>query len=580
MSDPFGSIFPEQIIREEKRRKSAKFDDLQTENPGRMWLFVLLLILGLGLLLARLATLMVFEGSSFRKLSEENRIREAKILSPRGIIYDRNGEILVRNIPTFSLPDGVSFYESKPATISAEFSESVNREYIYGEALSHVLGFVGEVDPSELKVQGRGTNISYTPGDLIGKMGIEKYYDGKLRGKEGRELTEVDALGRVVRRLGKVDPIAGEKLYLSIDLVLQKKAAESFQEKKGAVVATNPATGEVLLLYSSPSFDPNAFVKIKDVESILTKSDQPLFNRAISGVYPPGSTFKIITAISALEEGAISKDTKFEDTGILSVGEFSFGNWYFSQYGKKEGMLDIINAIRRSNDIFFYKTGEAVGIEKLSVWAKKIGLGKTLEIDIPGESTGLMPDPKWQKEAKGEDWYLGNTYHAAIGQGDILTTPLQVNAWTNVIANGGKLCRPHLNNLSNLGNLCKDLGIKKETIDLIREGMREACSPGGTGWPLFGFKIANSKLKIDGIDFLETYESTTSGKPIVGIPTACKTGTSEFGDPKGRTHAWITVFAPVVNPQISVTVLVEGGGEGSSVAGPIAKKVLEAWFGR
>lgn len=579
MSNPFGGIFPEEIIKEEKRRKFSSSISDNLDTPERVWLFVIILVLGLGLLFGRLSTLTLFEGSSYRRLSEGNRIRETTIPAPRGIIYDRNGDILVRNIPTFSLPHGQLFFESIPSTVSGEIKESISREYEYGELFAHSLGFVGEISEGELKKLNINSSSVYKMGDMVGKMGIEKYYDQKLRGRDGKQLQEVDAFGKVVRILGKVDPTAGENLKLSLSVDLQKAAFEEFKDKKGAVVAADPKTGQILALYSSPSFDPNAFIRDVNVEKILTAEDKPLFDRAIAGLYPPGSTFKIITALSALETGSISKSTQFEDTGVLQVGQYSYGNWYFNQYGKKEGMLDIVGAIRRSNDIFFYKTGEAVGIEKLSDWAKKISVGKPLGIDIPEEAAGLMPDAKWQKETRGENWYLGNTYHVAIGQGDILTTPLQVNAWTNLIADGGKLCRPNLvSNLSDLSNLCKDLGIKKETVDLIREGMRQACSPGGTGWPFFKFKVQSSKIKADGIDFLETYEATTSGKPVVEIPVACKTGTAEFGDPRGRTHAWITVFAPVVNPQISVTVLVENGGEGSTVAGPIAKKILEEWF--
>jgi penicillin-binding protein 2 len=301
----------------------------------------------------------------------------------------------------------------------------------------------------------------------------------------------------------------------------------------------------------------------------------------------------MLTALAALETGTISPDTKIEDTGVLTVGKFSFGNWYFSQYGKKEGFLNIVGAIKRSNDIFFYKLGEMIGIQKLADWVKKAGGGSPTGIDMPGEESGLMPDPAWQKEVKGEDWYLGNTYHIAIGQGDILATPLQVNSWTNTVANGGKLCRPHLVRGQKLAagsqnGLCKDLNLKKENVALVKEGMNQACSPGGTGFPLFNFKVPSTstdatgkeslKFKIDGVDFLEPTEASVSAKNWVEIPVACKTGTAEYGDPKNKTHAWFTLFAPVVHPQVSITVLVEGGGEGSSVAGPIAKKILDKWF--
>jgi len=608
-----GSLFPEEIV-SGKRRIQSK---IQRDEPGaeinRFWLFFSILVFGLGILIARLFVLTVIEGGRYRKLAQENRTREVKNAAPRGIFYDRNNTALVRNIPFFKLSNQEVYFEELPETVSGEVTEGVAREYIYNNLFAHVLGYTGEVskeemDGGEIDLK----NNKYSAGDIVGKMGLEKSKDTTLRGQDGKELIEVDALGNKVRTLGRIPPVAGANLNLTIDCNLQRIAAEQLAGKKGAVIAQNPLSGEILLLYSSPSFDPNAFIKGKEVEKILTDPDNPLFNRVISGTYPPGSTFKIITATASLETGAISKDSKIEDTGILQVGQFSFANWYFTQYGKKEGVLDIVGAIKRSNDIFFYKAGEMTGIDAISAWAKKMGVGTILGIDIPGEEPGIMPDPVWVKKVKNQEWYLGNTYHVAIGQGDILTTPLQVNTWTGAIANGGKLCRPHILKTNSaqdtsdggrqtrsarhesfrmslqdeslevegLRKNCHNLGIKSETVDLIKEGMKETCNPGGTGWPLFKFKIINNKLQIDNINFLDAYEATASGKSWVEIPVACKTGTAEFGDPKGRTHAWFTAFAPVGNPQISVTVLVEAAGEGSSIAAPIAKKILEEWFSR
>ncbi len=579
-NNPFGKIFGEEIVKGQKRRLYRdSSQNSEATPPGRYWLFLVLLVLCLGLLSARLFSLTIIEGSLYRRLSEGNRIRETVIAAARGIIYDRSGNVLVRNIPSFKSKSGREFFENKPASVGGGLTESVARDYVYGDLFAHALGYTGEIGKDELdKLSDTG---SYQVGDQIGKMGIEKSYDRILHGRDGKELVEVDAIGKPVRILGRVDPVDGQNIKLGLDLGLQQAASASMQGKIGAVVAENPQTGEVMALYSSPTFDPNAFVRNADLSKIFTDSTQPLFDRAIAGQYPPGSTFKIITALSALETGAITPRTQFEDTGILQVGKFSFANWYFTQYGKKEGMVDVVKAIKRSNDIFFYKTGEATGIERLADWAKKMGLGKPLGIDIPGEMPGLMPDPIWLQKTRGENWYLGNSYHVAIGQGDILTTPLQINAWTNIVANGGNLCTPHLLVADkNSDKYCKDVGIKSEYIDLVREGMKEACATGGTGWPLFDFKVQSEKLKIDGLDFFEAPEATISGKPWVSIPTACKTGTAEYGDPQGRTHALFTVFAPVNHPQISVTVVVEGGGEGSNVAAPIAKSLLENWFER
>ena len=584
MINPFGKVFSDNIIKENKRSRlnATDYDNGPTLYLRLIFLGVLLLF-GLGLLFARMFGVTIIEGDRYRKLSSSNMIKEENIISPRGIIYDRNKKPLVRNIPVFKYQNNNLYFEQKPTTVSGEPKESITREYIYGDVTAHVLGYIGEVSTDDIKER-RMLGNDFRPGDIIGKEGLEKVYDNILRGKNGQEMIEVDAAGEEVRVLGKMEPKSGQNINISLDIDLQKASYDAIGTNKGAVIVENPKNGEILALYSSPSYDPNRFIKSDDVSPFFTDQNQPLFNRSIGGEYPPGSTFKIVTSLAALEKGTINSGTQIEDTGVLTVGSFSFSNWYFSQYGKKEGMLNIVGATKRSNDIFFYKVGEMTGIESIAKMAKNIGVGSKLGIDLPGEVAGLMPDSDWMKKVKGENWYTGNTYHVAIGQGDILTTPLQVNALVNVVANNGKLCQPHLLTSQNPGikinkTICRDLGIKKENLELVKEGMKEACSTGGTGWPLFNFKIQNARLKIDNQNYFESYESTTSGKPFINIPVACKTVTAEFGDQK-KTHAWITVFAPIENPQISITVLVESGGEGSTVAGPIAKKILEYWFSK
>jgi penicillin-binding protein 2 len=285
-------------------------------------------------------------------------------------------------------------------------------------------------------------------------------------------------------------------------------------------------------------------------------------NRAIGGTYPPGSTFKLVVAAAGLENKIIDRNFTIQDTGVLNVGSFSFSNWYFTQYGRTDGEVNIVKGIQRSNDIFFYKLAELVGVGKLSQFAEKFGLGKKLGIDLAGELSGVVPTREWKKAIIGENWYLGDTYHYGIGQGFLLTTPLQVNYWTQIIANGGVGYKPHL--LKNQKPVISSQKfLSNETVSLIREGMIEACSPGGVAWPLFEFKVQNSKLKVDR-----------------KISIACKTGTAQHGGEKTLPHAWITLFAPSDNPEIIVTVLSESSGEGSNVAAPIAKKILEEWFGR
>lgn len=509
----------------------------------------------------RLFELQIIYGAKNREIAEGNRIRKIVDPAPRGIILDRNGKELVRNVPIYRVKDlgdnGDEYkiisreealkIEARGTNDPEKFRVDIGRRYIYGPVLAHILGYLGEVNEYEM-VQGRGKL-----GDLVGRTGIEEEYNYLLRGVDGGEVYEVNARGETIREIGKTQPFPGRDLRLSIDAKLSEVAFKALEEKAGAVVVTEAKTGQVLVLVSSPSFDP------QDITSeVLADENQPMFDRALSGLYPPGSTFKIVTATAGLGEGKIDDNTIYDDKGFIQVGNFIYKNWFYTQYGKNEGPINLVRAIKRSTDTFFYKVGEWVGPGKLSEWAEKFGLGAKTGIDLPGEVAGLVPNPQWKEETTGERWFLGNTYHFAIGQADLLTTPLQINMMTSVIANGGKLCRPRIVDASeNKVIECQDLKIKPEYLKLIAEGMKEVCSPGGTAFPFFDFKPQ----------------------------TACKTGTAEFGplvNGKRKTHAWFTAFAPFDSaqgkPAIVVTVLVEGGGEGSYVAAPIAKKVIEEWF--
>jgi penicillin-binding protein 2 len=346
-------------------------------------------------------------------------------------------------------------------------------------------------------------------------------------------------------------------------------------------------------MVSRPSFDPNLFtmgpgylaasdssyLSLSDI--LLDSQNQPLLDRSISGTYPPGSTFKLVVASSGLENKIIDENYQVEDTGVLQVGAFSFSNWYYTGYGGKDGEVNVVKGIKRSNDIFFYTLAGKVGVDTVSETAKKFGLGKTLGIDLQGEATGLVPTPEWKQKIIGEQWYLGDTYHYGIGQGFLLTTPLQVNGWTQAIANGGTLYQPHLLKDLKPHILGSNL-LDQHSSDLIREGMVEACSPGGVAWPLFNYTIKNPRLKVDGKNILEAPQATTTAgfQDFRHVVIACKTGTAENGGNNTLAHAWITLFAPAYNPQIVVTVLSENSGEGSNIAGPIAKQILDAWFSR
>lgn len=615
-----GYGFPDNIGFSKKRPRAKSGIYNGEENLSakalnfRLSLFYFLLIALPLILIVRLVNLQIIAGNKYRSVSDENRIRVKTLPAPRGVITDRKGELLVRNIPGYRLKvtdpgclkDCLPYFkpisreealqiEAKGGIEAANLEVDILREYLYPQVLAHILGYTSEISQEELK--NKSGDGSYELGDNVGRFGIEKEYEETIKGVKGRQFIEVDAQEKKLGVFKEISSQPGQNLTLSIDLGLQKIAHEALGGATGVVIASDPNSGEVLALVSHPSFDPNVFSLAKNQEQITNlltdEKTRPLFNRAIAGLYPPGSTFKIVTAAAGLETGKINAETQIEDTGEIVIGPYRFPNWYLIQYGKTEGILDIVRAIARSNDIFFYKTAEWVGEKNLGEWAKKFGLGQKLGIDLEGEGEGLIPTDAWKQENIGEKWYLGDTYHFGIGQGYLLVTPLQMNFWTSVIANGGTLYKPRLVRnttktrveLATLASRDKPINtnfMKKETIDLIREGMKGACATGGTGWPLFKFKVNNEKLKIDGQNFLLPEEATVSGKPDgwVQIPVACKTGTAEYGDSKGKTHAWFTAFAPVENPQIAVTVLVEGGGEGSNVAAPIAKKILEEWFGR
>jgi penicillin-binding protein 2 len=417
-------------------------------------------------------------------------------------------------------------------------------------------------------------------------MGLESQYEALLHGKNGRELFEVDAAGNKMRSLGREQPIAGKNIHTTLDAAIQKSVHEAMQEaSKGAVIVSDPRSGEILALYSKPTYDPNLFThsntykpsgNYKTVEEVvLDGENQPLLDRAISGVYPPGSTYKLVSAMAALESGAMKRDTIIKDTGILRVGTFSFGNWYFLQYGRTDGDVDVVKAIKRSNDIYFYKAAESTGIKDLSAWSRKFGLGRKSGLDLSGEVAGTVPDEAWKRENLGEGWYLGDNYNMGIGQGYLLATPLQVNTFTVPFANNGTLYKPHL--LRNNTQVLEKDFVDTQNLQAIREGMRQSCdSDGGVAFPFFNFRVKNEKLQIDGQDFKEI-NATGSGM-MTQITVGCKTGTSQVGGEDTLPHAWITVIAPFYNPEIVVTVLVETAGEGSAVAGPVAKEILEDYF--
>ncbi len=526
-------------------------------NSSRMPSLTLFLILAGGLFLiltVRLFQLTVVKGNYYRRLSEENRIKEIVIEAKRGEVLDRNGIVIAGSQSPVS---GLV----KDRFVSKRTSAS-------GGSVGHILGYVQLADKDGLANDLCLNKLRL--GDSTGKKGVEKLYDCRLRGVNGRKLLELNAQGTPLKTLGQIEPVNGQTVRLTIDQKLQKKTLELFTQNissqsasfpkqelltKAAVVALEPKTGKTLLLYSNPSYDPNDFYNgnSKKISEYMTDKKQPLFNRATEGAYPPGSIFKLFIATGALEERVMKPDTIIEDTGQIAAGPLKFGNWYFLQYGKTEGEVDMVKAIKRSNDIYFYRAGERLGVGNIKKWSEMFGLGKITKFPF-SQSEGLIPSQFWKEEMLKEKWYLGDTYNLSIGQGYVLTTPIQIAQATAVFANGGYLCDPVLE--QNDKPNCSKMPVSDQTLKVVREGMKQACDTGGTGWPFFEYKVKGRRINV-----------------------GCKTGTAEahgFGNPE--PHAWFTVFAPFEKPEIALTVLVENGGQGSDIAAPIAKELLNAYF--
>lgn len=535
-------------------------------------LFLLFLIL-----FGKLIDIQIIKGSYYRNLSEQNRIRRIPIPAPRGKIVSTDGIVLADNVAikkrlvtegnTVSL--SLDLTNAKPEEIVTDYK----RIYPLGEKFAHASGYLGVVNEKEV-----GTVDPYCPlkgirpsGSLVGVSGLEEYYDCELRGSDGEQLVEVNTLGDSVRILGIKNPTPGSDLTTSINAGLQEEISKYFKmpdmvngktvytNKHGAAVVTG-IDGRIMAFYSEPSFDPNLLIgNIEGVSensatlSALFKSpDLPFFNRVIGGTFHPGSVFKPLVALAALEEGAINKAYRYVDSGHVTVNGFTYNNWYFTEYGRTEGEIDLTRALARSTDTFFYKIGELTGPDNIAKWADYFNLDKKTNIDLPGEVKGLIPSPEWKKKTKKEQWFLGNTYNTSIGQGDVAVTPLQINTSIAAIAANGKVCQPLFN--KNLPTVCRQVSVNQKNVDLVKEGMLKACETGGTAYTFFDFPEKNNSVKV-----------------------ACKTGTAQV-DADGTPHAWFTFFAPADKPEIVVTVLVEKGGQGSSIAGPIARRIADYYF--
>jgi len=567
----------------------------------RIFIGIYIAIFLFAILFFRLWYLQVVKGGGYKKIAEHNRLRIIKTPAPRGIIYDRNGNILVNNIPSFDIsvirdalprdtetllalgrllalsPDEI---KKKLERTPTDLSESVklkqnvsleevarievrridfpalqidvvvSREYLYWQFASHVIGYLGRLTLE----QTRNPDYRDVPHEaFIGQWGIEKVYDRILRGKAGKKIVEVDALGRVVRVIGSQRFDKGNDIRLTIDINLQMVAEDALAGKTGAVVALDPNTGEILVLVSAPSFDPNLFargINYEDWQALLNNPLKPLLNRAIQSQYPPGSTFKIITAIAGLEKGVITKDTTVDCGGSINIGRV-FRCWKDEGHGH----VDLHRAIVESCDVYFYEVGRRLGIDTLARYASDYGLGKPVKIELDGAKSGLVPSSEWKLRTMRQKWYMGETLNTAIGQGYLNVTPLQMAQLMAAVINGGKLYRPHLIKGADI-LIEKEISIMQETIDFIKKALVGVVNEGGgTG------RSAYSDIV--------TIGGKTGTAQVIG-------GERALGEYKD--HAWFVAFAPEENPQIVVAVFVEHGGHGGTTAAPIAKKVIEAYF--
>ncbi len=609
------SIEIEDIMLDLSREDMEKIED--SFDAGSIKIIWKIYVVALLVLLVQAVNLQIIRGSEYTEISKRNYTRILAVKAPRGIVYDRDMTQIVFNVPTFDLVvipvdflnesdkieqnleslsvsanvgkeelrnkikknkdtyQPISILENIKKEEALILEEKVKnipgislennaiRNYVDGKYYSHIIGYSGKINENELD-----QNPGYLLNDTIGKNGLELYYEKELRGIYGQQQIEVDSFGREVKLINEGEPVSGENLILNIDADLQMEAYDVLEKyiKKakvdaGAVVAIDPRNGAVLSLVSYPSYDANLFARgITNEEYGKLRDDKtlPLLNRTVSGGYPPGSTFKPLMGAAALEEDIISPTRIIDDRGVIYVGSTPFVGWTVL------GSVDMTRAISMSSNIYFYEVGggygdiKGLGIERIKKYANLFGLGNVLGIDMPGEKPGLIPDENWKKSMKNEKWYIGDTYHASIGQGDVLATPLQVASYISVIASGGKLFQPQI-----VDRIIKSDGSSVEDIDpkLIRE---KFVSFENIKWIQKGMR----ENVVSG-----------SGKSLADLPVqaAGKTGTAQYyGNEK--THAWYTAYAPYEDPQIVLAIIVEGGGEGHTTAVPVAKEILKWYF--
>ncbi|MDR0648245.1 MAG: penicillin-binding protein 2 [Synergistaceae bacterium] len=549
-------------------------------------------IFSLSFLVMGLVYFQLVRADEYVELASGNRLRMIRLLPPRGNIYDASGVPLAVNVRTFdikSYPMDLRSDESFGSVASLfarhgipmtpdSLKESVEKQYVapyravsvatnltlaqvsdlvmdpgfsqalfpspvwrriypVGSLMAHVIGYVGEITREDLETQ---RDPYYQAGDIVGKSGIEAMYEEQLRGAVGDQVVEVDSRGRRLRDVNYNDPLKGSDIRLTIDTATQREAARIMEGKRGALVAMDVSDGAVKAFFSSPAYDPNPLtwgISSKEWSALLGDKNLPMMNRVMSGSYPPGSPFKVVTAAAALMENTADTRTSFFCPGSFQLGNQTFRCWRRSGHGRES----LIGALRDSCDVYFYQIGVKVGIDKLTKWARELGVGERTGIDLPGESRGTIAGREWKRSRRKEAWYQGDTVNYSIGQGFLLMTPLQLARMYAAFANDGSLVTPRLN-AEKLPEMTP-VKITKAHMDSIKTGLREVVRV-GTG------RVAGR----------------------YGVDVAGKTGTAQ--NPHGEDHAWFVGYAPANDPKYVAAVLVEGGGSGSSVAGPLVGQML------
>ena len=581
-------------------------------------LYALLVLVFLGLF-ARLIFLQVVEGERYTYLSENNRIRLKPVPGSRGMIVDRGGELLVDSRPSFDLffvpedseqpkntlrqlasylkwdeglllktyEDNLSRAAFDEITLGRDVDWSTvvavethqldlpgvslrarpRRNYTDGPVAAHVLGYLGEINPKQLKIlKARG----YSSGDEIGHYGLERRWEEILRGHNGGQQVEVDALGRRVRVLHEVHNVPGYTMHLTLDRQLQQAAFEALEGKQGTIVAIDVHSGAILALASTPAFDPNMFARgIKGDEWSLLLNDKfrPLSNRATQGQFPPGSTFKIIMAIAGLEEGVIDPDTAISDPGFFPFGNRSFRDWKKGGHG----MVNLHKAIVISCDTYFYQLGPKLGVNRIAQWARAFGLGEKTGVALDDERSGTIPDAAWKMKRFRQPWYPGETVSVAIGQGYVTVTPLQLANMMAAVANGGKLFRPRIvSKVESVDGatvreygpeLIRTIEMKPDTLTRVHKALADVVKTGTGG-------MARSAM-------VDVAGKTGTAQVVAMKDTYLKSEKLPYFN---RDHAWFVSYAPAQNPEIAMAVLIEHGGHGGDAAAPLAKKVIEKYI--